>query len=537
MNITKRLLLTLAIALLAMVMISSVGLQYLAQSQTRFDQVETNILPSIRSLNQAKQLFWLMRTSVYQHMLAADPAKKAEIERVIASEDAELRNTLDQYRQAFAINATDRVMLEADKAAVADYQEARTRLLDRSRANDSDGVRALVPIGVSKANQLFTTLESHLSYNYRLAEAFSRNNKAAHQQAILISVAITAVTVLVCLVLAVNLYRAIVHGLTGIRGTLHHVEQSLDFTLRAPVRRMDEIGHMAIAFNGLLAHLQGNLQALTHSAQKVAGAAEQMTQTARHVSTAAATQSQASATVAATIEQMTVGVGQVAEQSGQAYVLANESGRLALSGSTTIVQTIEAMHEIAGAVRAAAERIRLLEQQSTRVGNVVQVIEEVAEQTNLLALNASIEAARAGEQGRGFAVVADEVRKLAERTSVSTQEIAATIATMHQEASQATMAMQTAERLVANGEQQADDAGQAIRQIGTSANDTATMVREMSGSIAEQGSASQHIAGQVERIAQMAEEASQAAEHTASHAKLLDGLARQQMEALQHYRL
>ncbi|GED68792.1 hypothetical protein BRE01_24940 [Brevibacillus reuszeri] len=66
------------------------------------------------------------------------------------------------------------------------------------------------------------------------------------------------------------------------------------------------------------------------------------------------------------------------------------------------------------------QTMRMLEEKSSRINDVIETIQQIAGQTNLLALNAAIESARAGEAGRGFAVVADEVRKLAEQTGAAT---------------------------------------------------------------------------------------------------------------------
>lgn len=538
MTIIKRLLITLTVALLALIAVGSYGILQQSQANERFDYLKANTFPSIKDLDDAKDAYYSIRAGSLRYSLFTDSAKRGELESAIADNEKKFDQAMAIYEKDLISDDTDRKMLGVDRADMAAFRAVRLKYIELARANNMDGARAaLAGEFATTGDALIKDLTDHIGYNYKLADSLSEANKQAYAWARMSSIGAIIVALLLTGALAGHLLHIIKSSLAGIRHTLQKVSQTLDFTLRAPVPRMDEVGHTATAFNDLLARLQQNLKSIMQGAQEVASASQQLAQTASQVSTSAEAQSTSSASMAATVEQMTVGVNHVAERAKEARGMTEDAGKLAEEGSATISQTIHDIHDISRAVEQAAGSIRELGSYSEQVSNVVQVIRDIADQINLLALNAAIEAARAGEQGRGFAVVADEVRKLAERTATSTQEITVTIESMRSRSQQATEQMQTAEQLVGNGVARADGADHAIKRIGESSHGTVEIVGEISAAIHEQGVASNNIAQQVERIAQMTEESSAAALQTASSAARLDELARTQIATLQHYAL
>lgn len=112
---------------------------------------------------------------------------------------------------------------------------------------------------------------------------------------------------------------------------------------------------------------------------------------------------------AAAMEQIGSTVGNTAQQASTAANFAAQNAKVAEQGGQVISTVVETMQNIHAS--------------STKINDIIGVINGIAFQTNILALNAAVEAARAGEAGRGFAVVASEVRSLAQRSADAAREI------------------------------------------------------------------------------------------------------------------
>ncbi|QZA76817.1 cache domain-containing protein [Deefgea tanakiae] len=296
--------------------------------------------------------------------------------------------------------------------------------------------------------------------------------------------------------------------------------------------------------NSLLASLQTMVQGLRSTLQSVqqhAGTlsqqSSQIAQSSNAIAQAAAKQADATCSMAAAMEELTVSISHISDNSNMTEHASRDATELARTGVTQVRDTTELMEHIARSVSGATHQIQELDSKAKAISGIAAVIKDIAGQTNLLALNAAIEAARAGEQGRGFAVVADEVRKLAERTSSATIDIERMLITILGETEQVVLLMQTALPEVNRGVELARHVANSLQHIHQGAESTLEHLQEVSSATREQSVASNSIAVRVEDISQMVEETSLAIRHSAESARGVEQIAGELKEMVGRFRI
>ncbi|MFA7287720.1 MAG: methyl-accepting chemotaxis protein [Melioribacteraceae bacterium] len=298
-----------------------------------------------------------------------------------------------------------------------------------------------------------------------------------------------------------------------------------DLTVQLEVQKSDDlIGKIFNGFNYIVNNLNNIIESVADAVQATASASNQISSSTEELAAGAQEQSSQTTEVAGAIEQMTKTILETTSNVGLASKTAKASGDIAREGGKVVADTINGMNRIAEVVTQAASMVKELGNNSDKIGEIVQVIDDIADQTNLLALNAAIEAARAGEQGRGFAVVADEVRKLAERTTKATKEIATMIKQIQKDTGNAVISMEKGTEEVTSGKKLAQKSEEALSQIIDSSKEVVENISQVAAASEEQSAASEQISKNIESISSVVNESAAGTQQIARAAEDLNRL-------------
>jgi methyl-accepting chemotaxis protein len=267
-----------------------------------------------------------------------------------------------------------------------------------------------------------------------------------------------------------------------------------------PVSGSNEVGRLFRALSAMKGSLTAIVGSVRSGSDTIMTGVQELA--AGHADLSARTERQAAALeeTAASMEQLTSTVRQNTESAQHASKLAQTASETAHMGGASVNQVVETMQSIA--------------ESSSKIVDIIGVIEGIAFQTNILALNAAVEAARAGEDGRGFAVVASEVRSLAQRSASAAKEIKGLI--------------EDAVQRVDSGGEQVATAGATMNDVLTAVSRVTEIMHEIAAASAEQNTGIQQVGKAVTQMDEVTQqnaalvvEATAATSSLESHARTL----------------
>ncbi|MGR3897661.1 MULTISPECIES: methyl-accepting chemotaxis protein [Pseudomonas] len=488
--------------------------------------METLLADSLSSgQSDSERLEHLKRlTTVRQHLLLA----RFEVRGYIAD--------LTPETEQVAARQLDATLAETRQLAATD---ARARPLEAATLHYAEAVRSFkaANTAIGEARKEMTTQGYdivRLSDELYAIQLQRRDLESA--QARTWQLASTLAALLFGVLAAIIITRQITRPL---RETLEVVEKiatgDLTHTLR--VTRRDELGVLQQGIQRMGETLRDLIGGIRDGVTQIASAAEELSAVTEQTNAGVNSQKVETDQVATAMHEMAATVQEVARNAEQASEAATDADGQARAGDQVVAQAIAQIERLAVEVNRSTEAMGQLQQESQKIGSVMDVIKSVAEQTNLLALNAAIEAARAGEAGRGFAVVADEVRGLAQRTQKSTEEIEVLVAGLQSGTQQVANVMHGSRSLTDSSVELTRKAGASLENITRVVSNIQSMNQQIAAAAEQQSAVAEEISRSILNVRDVSEQTAAASQETAASSVELARLGNQLQMLVSHFRV
>lgn len=447
--------------------IGAVSLYNTKSMQAQIKQVTEHNLPAVRNITLADMMHDGIRAVVLEAMLSSERNEKDKLEE-LSKEVHEKGNDFISYveeLEKISFSQETSTLLKKTELEVRAYAEIAVKLVHSYDSLSEEKKQEVFGYFESKFKLLEVEME-------KLGDAVEKEAQLANADSdaiMMINAGLTIAGVIISLVFFLIIYRNAMNLFSDI------------------------IGKISL------------------SGDQVAQVSSELSE-ASHSLASGATQSAASLEeTVASMEELSSMVKLSTDNAGQASEISNRNKDVAGVGSQEVSQLISSMQDIY--------------QASSRMQEIINVIDDIAFQTNLLALNAAVEAARAGEQGKGFAVVAEAVRSLAQRSAAAAKDISIMINDSNSK--------------IKSGVDIAEHSGQILKEIVSTAEKVSSLNIEISSSSQEQSSSISQVSQSLgtldsasQKNAAVAEEVSASSQEILNQAQALKKVVSEMRQAI-----
>jgi methyl-accepting chemotaxis protein len=574
LSVRAKLLGGFGVVLVVTAVMGIVLLAQLSTVNTGGDQIGTNSLPSVHTIDLISEQASGMNgaADAYPEFPAKIQAQIVGLEQTYA---AEVNKLLHTYSTTMVSGAADQHFLALAITEWAAY-EAQPLKIEAAAKQGAAAVQALLSKTYVSYSALQATLAKWSTEQVAEANAQLKSNHSTYNSARLIGIVLLIVAILIGLGIAITLSGSIKARLDLVlqrirslqEGDVSYVREGMqafaagDLTQRyesiTPAIEetgADEIGQVAVAVNDIRNNIVETIDDYNRTA-------EALSQTIGHVMSTAGTVRASSQEMAATSEETGKATGEIARavsdvaggaerqvkmiaevrrsaedvansvadsahQAQRASEVAQQARELAQNGVEAAGQATDAMRSVRESSDRVTTAITELAQKSEQIGAIVQTITGIAAQTNLLALNAAIEAARAGEQGRGFAVVAEEVRKLAEESEHAAQEISGLIASIQTETGHSVTVVEEGSRRTNEGATVVERTRETFEQIDAAVAEMSEQISQIAATAQVVTASAESMQVNMNEVAIVAEESSASTEEVSASTEQTSASAQQ----------
>lgn len=564
LKIGAKLILSFLIIILMSSFIGIIGINQTQRMYANSVEISNNWMKKAEIVGQMNGVNSEYRRYVVQYVLAISRVDRANASLYNEKIDAEIQIFEQYLSQVEELIKTEegRTLLSNIKTTWESVKEVDNRVINLAQ---SGNIAAATSLLQSASNEKFSrnkgALQEFFTSNRQNAEMLVTANETTYRYGRIISIVLIVAAFVLGLSFAVFTARGITWRTAYVARTALCLANG-DLTVEElPVKSHDEIGDMARAFNQMYRNLKDIVYKINATSNSVAATSEELASNAEEATKATqqvaiaieevakgtSEQSNSISDIVKTVEQVGQAIEQITagagEQSKNLYEITSmssqigkkigamaqsmetvkqiseQNGVVAAKGGQAVEMTVKGILQVKDTVFDTAQNIQEMGEQSQKIGEIIQVIDDIAEQTNLLALNAAIEAARAGEHGKGFAVVADEVRKLAKRSSNATKEIAVLITDVQRVTNAAVESMHVGTKDVEQGVMLANEAGASLSEIVSGVNIADEQVHEVLCIIKEILADSTEIASAINNVAAITQENTAATEEMSASAE------------------